>query len=31
MTDNLTEERNVEFKEAFQIFDKDRDGSITIK
>jgi calmodulin len=31
MTDNLTEEQIAEFKEAFQIFDKDGDGSITTK
>lgn len=30
-TDNLTEEQIAEFKEAFQIFDKDGDGSITTK
>lgn len=29
--DNLTEEQIAEFKEAFQIFDKDGDGSITTK
>ena len=28
---NLTEEQTAEFKEAFQIFDKDGDGSITTK
>ena len=28
---NLTEEQFAEFKEAFQIFDKDGDGSITTK
>ena len=28
---NLTEEQIAEFKEAFQIFDKDGDGSITTK
>ena len=31
MTENLTEEQIAEFKEAFQIFDKDGDGSITTK
>jgi calmodulin len=31
MTDNLTEEQIAEFKEAFQIFDKDGDGMITTK
>ena len=31
MTANLTEEQIAEFKEAFQIFDKDGDGSITTK
>jgi calmodulin len=30
-TDNLTEEQIAEFKEAFQIFDKDGDGTITTK
>ena len=29
--DNLTEEQIAEFKEAFQMFDKDGDGSITTK
>lgn len=29
--ENLTDEQNAEFKEAFQIFDKDGDGSITTK
>lgn len=28
---NLTEEQVAEFKEAFEIFDKDKDGYITIK
>ncbi len=31
MTDHLTEEQIVEFKEAFHIFDKDGDGLITTK
>ncbi len=31
MTENLTEEQIAEFKEAFQIFDKDGDGNITTK
>ena len=31
MTENLTEEQIAEFKEAFQIFDKNGDGSITTK
>jgi len=31
MTESLTLEQIAEFKEAFQIFDKDGDGSITIK
>lgn len=31
MTDHLTEEQIAEFKEAFQIFDKDGDGLITTK
>jgi calmodulin len=31
MTENLTEEQIAEFKEAFLIFDKDGDGSISIK
>ncbi len=31
MTDHLTEEQIAEFKEAFQIFDKDGDGMITTK
>ena len=31
MTENLTEEQIAEFKEAFQIFDKDGDGDITTK
>ena len=31
MTANLTEEQIAEFKEAFQIFDKDGDGAITTK
>ena len=31
MTEHLTEEQIAEFKEAFQIFDKDGDGSITTK
>jgi calmodulin len=31
MTENLTEEQIAEFKEAFQIFDKDGDGMITTK
>ncbi|OMH80684.1 Calmodulin [Zancudomyces culisetae] len=29
MTESLTEEQIAEFKEAFQLFDKDSDGSIT--
>jgi calmodulin len=31
MTENLTEEQIAEFKEAFQIFDKDGNGCITTK
>ena len=31
MSDNLTDEKIQEFKEAFKIFDKDKDGYITIK
>lgn len=31
MTEHLTEEKIHEFKEAFEIFDKDKDGYITIK
>ena len=31
MNDYLTEEKIQEFKEAFEIFDKDKDGYITIK
>jgi len=31
MTENLTEEQIAEFKEAFLIFDKDGDGSISTK
>lgn len=31
MTENLTEEQIAEFKEAFQIFDKDGSGNITTK
>jgi calmodulin len=31
MTEHLTEEKIAEFKEAFEIFDKDKDGFITIK
>ncbi len=31
MNDHLTEEKIQEFKEAFEIFDKDKDGYITIK
>ena len=31
MADQLTEEQIVEFKEAFTLFDKDGDGTITIK
>src|SRR6185503_7272259 len=31
MADNLTEEQIAEFKEAFSLFDKDGDGSITTK
>ena len=31
MTDQLTEEQIAEFKEAFSLFDKDGDGSITSK
>jgi calmodulin len=31
MTEHLTEDKIAEFKEAFEIFDKDRDGFITIK
>lgn len=30
-TDNLTQEQITEFKEAFSLFDKDGDGSITTK
>ena len=29
--DNLTEEQIIEFREAFQAFDKDGNGSITTK
>ena len=31
MSEHLTEEKIQEFKEAFEIFDKDKDGYITIK
>ncbi|KAI0244604.1 Calmodulin-2, partial [Massospora cicadina] len=31
MTDQLTEEQVAEFKEAFSLFDRDGDGSITVK
>ncbi|CAM9293234.1 unnamed protein product [Rangifer tarandus platyrhynchus] len=31
MADQLTEEQNAEFKEAFSLFDKDGDGTITTK
>ncbi|CAO1614645.1 unnamed protein product [Sympodiomycopsis kandeliae] len=31
MADQLTEEQIAEFKEAFSLFDKDGDGSITVK
>ena len=31
MADQLTEEQIAEFKEAFSLFDKDGDGSITTK
>jgi calmodulin len=31
MTEQLTEERISEFREAFEMFDKDKDGYITIK
>ena len=31
MVDNLTEEQIAEFKEVFEIFDKDGDGNITTK
>jgi calmodulin len=31
MTEQLTEDKITEFKEAFEIFDKDKDGFITIK
>jgi calmodulin len=31
MADQLTEEQIAEFKEAFALFDKDGDGSITTK
>lgn len=31
MADNLTDEKIEEFKKAFKIFDKDKDGYITIK
>uniref|UniRef100_A0A8C6GAK3 EF-hand calcium-binding domain-containing protein 11 n=1 Tax=Mus spicilegus TaxID=10103 RepID=A0A8C6GAK3_MUSSI len=31
MADQLTEEQIAEFKEAFSLFDKDRDGTITTK
>lgn len=31
MTENLTEEQIAEFKEAFQVFDKDGNGCITTK
>ena len=31
MTEQLTEDKISEFKEAFEIFDKDKDGFITIK
>ncbi|KAJ9070105.1 hypothetical protein DSO57_1011720 [Entomophthora muscae] len=31
MTDGLTEDQVAEFKEAFSLFDRDGDGSITVK
>ena len=31
MADTLTEEQIAEFKEAFSLFDKDGDGTITTK
>ena len=31
MADQLTEEQIAEFKEAFSLFDKDGDGTITTK
>uniref|UniRef100_A0A8C6CS38 EF-hand domain-containing protein n=1 Tax=Moschus moschiferus TaxID=68415 RepID=A0A8C6CS38_MOSMO len=31
MADQLTEEQTAEFKEAFSLFDKDGDGTITTK
>ena len=31
MTDQLTETQIAEFKEAFQLFDKDGDGTISTK
>ena len=31
MAENLTEEQINEFREAFSMFDKDRDGTITVK
>ena len=31
MADSLTEEQIAEFKEAFSLFDKDGDGTITTK
>ena len=31
MNDHLTEDKIAELKEAFEIFDKDKDGYITIK
>ena len=31
MADHLTEEQTAEFREAFALFDKDGDGTITTK